>query len=213
MCLPPSHLDEDNWTLEGASSCRYPPNTIETVLKFGIYSSPVKDGNPLLRSGVVVHNLVDAGPNPFLPLVANATRGARHSDNIWKEPQNLDAAYMQFSFFILLTAGCFCALLRWTDAALAMLALAILTRGAFQVAIAVLIDTNPVSIRNVDDPYASAHWWVRDLAKRERRRRLAEEVADLQRPLQEAERERELLIGTQFSDLDTTVDTPAEAEA
>ena len=66
---------------------------------------------------------------------------------------------------------------------------------------------------NVDDPYASAHWWVRDLAKRERRRRLAEEVADLQRPLQEAERERELHIGTQFSDLDTTVDTPAEAEA
>jgi hypothetical protein len=42
---------------------------------------------------------------------------------------------------------------------------------------------------------------------------LAEEVADLQRPLQEAERERELFIGTQFSDLDTTVDTPAEAEA
>jgi hypothetical protein len=112
MCLPPSHLDEDNWTLEGASSCRYPPNTIETVLKFGIYSSPVKDGNPLLRSGVGVHDLGDAGPNTFLPLVANATRGARHSYNIWKEPQNLDAC-MQFSFFILVTAGCFCALFRW----------------------------------------------------------------------------------------------------
>ena len=46
-----------------------------------------------------------------------------------------------------------------------MLALAILTRGAFQVAIAVLIDTNPVSIRNVDDPYASAHYWFLGLAE------------------------------------------------
>jgi len=164
MCLPPSHLDEDDWTLEGASSSRYLPTLFDVVV-FRPLPNTKFEGHPLLRSGAVVHDLDDAGPNPFLPLVVNATRGARHSDNTWKEPQNLDAAYMQFSFFILLTAGCFCALLRWTDAALAMLALAILTRGAFQVAIAVLIDTNPVSIRNVDDPYASAHYWFLGLAE------------------------------------------------
>jgi hypothetical protein len=164
MCLPPSHLDENDWTLEGASSCRYPPNLFH-FLVFQQLPNSKFEGSPWLRSGAVVHDLDDAGPNPFLPLVANATRGARHSDNIWKEPQNLDAAYMQFSFFILLTAGFFCALFRWTDAAHAMLALAILTRAAFQVAIAVLIDTNPVSKRNVDDPYASTHWWVLGLAE------------------------------------------------
>jgi hypothetical protein len=164
-CLPPSHLDEDDWTLEGASSWRYPPQVlIGTVEEGGIHGSPVIDDNhPVLRSGVVVH-ADHTGPRKFLPLVANATRGARHSDNIWKEPQNLDA-YMQFAFFILLTVGCFCALFRWNHTAHAMVALSILTRGCFQVAIAMLIDTTPVSNRNVDDPYASAHWWVLGLAE------------------------------------------------
>ena len=65
----------------------------------------------------------------------------------------------------MITLGTLCALFRQNHAAHAMLALAMLTRGGFQVAIAVLIDTNLESNRIVDDPYASAHWWVVGLAE------------------------------------------------
>ena len=65
----------------------------------------------------------------------------------------------------MITLGTLCALFRRNRAAHAMLALAMLTRGGFQVAIAVLIDTNPERNRIVDDPYASAHWWVVGLAE------------------------------------------------
>jgi hypothetical protein len=150
-CLPPSHLEEDDWTLEGASSYAWPPAVISTRVLGGIFG---ERSHPKLRSGAWV--MLES---KFFPLY-NDTRGARYSDNMWNDPQNLDG--WTLAFVILLVLGTLCALFRQNHAAHAMLALALLTRGGFQVAIAVLIDTNPESDRIVDadDPYASAHWWV-----------------------------------------------------
>jgi len=60
-CLPPWQLDEDDWTLEGASSYAWPPRALSTR----------------------------ALEPKFLPLYTD-TRGARYSDSMWNEPQNLD---------------------------------------------------------------------------------------------------------------------------
>jgi hypothetical protein len=170
MCLPPSHLDEDDWTLEGASSWEWPP----VVLSAGIFGSIFEERSHLvLRSGAWV--MLES---KFLPLYsnylhdsgshlsdnANDSRGVRYSDNMWKEPQNL-YSWMQFAFFILFVLGTLCALFRQTHAAHVMLALAILTYGGFKVAIAVLIDITRESNRIADDPYASAHWWFVGLAE------------------------------------------------
>jgi hypothetical protein len=154
-CLPPSHLDEDDWTLEGASSYAWPPRVISTRALGGIFG---QRSHPVLRSGAWV--MLES---KFLPLY-NYTRGARYSDNMWNEPQNLDN-WMTLAFVILFVLGTLCALFKRNHAAHATLALAMLTRGGFQVAIAVLIDTNPERNRIVDDPYASAHWWVVGLAE------------------------------------------------
>jgi hypothetical protein len=153
-CLPPWHLDEDDWTLEGASSYAWPPIVMSTRASGGIFG---QRSHPVLRSGAWV--MLQSKYLPILPLY-NDTRGARYSDNMWNDPQNLDG--WTLAFVILLVLGTLCALFRQNHAAHAMLALALLTRGGFQVAIAVLIDTNPESDRIVDadDPYASAHWWV-----------------------------------------------------
>jgi len=157
-CLPPWHLDEDDWTLEGASSYAWPPIVMSTRASGGIFG---QRSHPVLRSGAWV--MLQSKYLPILPLY-NDTRGARYSDNMWNEPQNLDYL-MTLAFVILFVLGTLCALFRRNRAAHAMLALAMLTRGGFQVVIAVLIDTNPERNRIVDDPYASAHWWVVGLAE------------------------------------------------
>ncbi len=155
ICLPPSHLDEDDWTLEGASSYAWPPRVMWTRALGGTSG---ERSHPVLRSGAWV--MLES---KFLPLY-NDTRGARYSDNMWNSPQNLDD-WMTVAFVILFTLGSLCALFRRNLAAHAMIALALLTRGGFQMAIAILIDTTPESNRIVDDPYASAHWWVVGLAE------------------------------------------------